>query len=857
MKRFTLKHLLIPLLLLSTALCYPGTGAVTVTNPGTVIGIMNRQSSQVVDHITIGDSNSERTRGWPHGIQWAMLDHYGPGSMMGSGMFSFNERNSTSSTGYQLGYSAANSGTDIRTYHPNAVNVHPMPDALRAYWDASLDSGSTKNHIHPKWYTLADRSVTFNNEGGSGFTYGETITGGTSGDTGIYRYQSGGTIYYNADSGDLVNGETITGGSSSTTADLTGAPATISPSVYQWPEPGIYVKSVANPVGWPTVADRTIPIGSVTGTFTNGETVTQTGTGATGVYRFESNSKMYFTYSSGTFNGSGELTGGTSGATTTPSDLPSTYTGEGLTWRVWAGVFHTGDYDAGDIPEFGWVRGYINTVQQKFWSASLQTSFVATTHSLIATQLNPEPMQYAWPADYVGGGADLQFLEVASSPNYPKALFWHELVRTGATHGWKLSQLYDVSGSDSEDALRYLEDMTDARIGHWLKSVGHRADELSQTPSAVVWLMHGVNGVTHGQSKAAFKSSTQQIILRLRAAWTLAGYDTADLGFILFPSHPVDDPGTGDEATLELYRDACVEIATSDSHVMAIDLGVATDSTELAASGMPRYDDPGTDQAHLEENNSDSDNSYSVLAQRVIQTAAVAADLTPESIADAVWKQILDDMDTVGSVGKRIGDNLDATVSSRSTFDDTTDTVDVGKISGDSGAANSLEALLDGTGADLDFDEITGSKVEITNLEPGGVAVKFSASGAGGSGLMVAASDENGSAVLLSDGSGIGVRADAGMTGLGSAVATSILETPANKIVTDGNGNVRQADVDGVSDSKFRQLLLAYVASSKTTVTDNGDGTYTYTIYQRDGVTPLLEVIHNNSGEWSDSTIDP
>ena len=75
-------------------------------------------------------------------------------------------------------------------------------------------------------YEPPDRSIAAS--GGSGsFTFGETITGGTSGAIGTFQYEDGGEVFYFAESGDLQSGETITGSDSGATRNTTAGPSTI------------------------------------------------------------------------------------------------------------------------------------------------------------------------------------------------------------------------------------------------------------------------------------------------------------------------------------------------------------------------------------------------------------------------------------------------------------------------------------------------------------------------------------------------------------------------------------------------------------------------------------------------------
>lgn len=63
------------------------------------------------------------------------------------------------------------------------------------------------------------------------------------------------------------------------------------------------------------------------------------------------------------------------------------------------------------------------------------------------------------------------------------------------------------------------------------------------------------------------------------------------------------------------------------------------------------------------------------------------------------------------------------------------------------------------------------------------------------------------------------------------------------------------ASIDTVGITSLLELLLAYVASPNTTVTDNGDGTKTISIDKQDGATEKLSLTFNSKGEWTASTI--
>lgn len=83
--------------------------------------------------------------------------------------------------------------------------------------------------------------------------------------------------------------------------------------------------------------DIKLGITGSTGTFVVGETVTQSGSGATGTFGYIESGYMYVVAVSGTFAGSGTLTGGTSGATrttTSTADVTESKIAFDSTWTL-------------------------------------------------------------------------------------------------------------------------------------------------------------------------------------------------------------------------------------------------------------------------------------------------------------------------------------------------------------------------------------------------------------------------------------------------------------------------------------------------------------------------------------------
>lgn len=150
----------------------------------------------------------------------------------------------------------------------------------------------------------------FNTGGAGAFTVGEEITGGTSGARGIVTASDSGATgnvdYALKSSAQFQDAETITGAVSGKTATLDGAGLSSLVAGYD-----ADIRTM--------VVNRRFTGGTTSGTFIIGEQVTQAVTGATGFVLEDDGGTLYIQDNSGTFDGTNQLTGDTSGATNTPT----------------------------------------------------------------------------------------------------------------------------------------------------------------------------------------------------------------------------------------------------------------------------------------------------------------------------------------------------------------------------------------------------------------------------------------------------------------------------------------------------------------------------------------------------------
>ena len=155
--------------------------------------------------------------------------------------------------------------------------------------------------------TTGQHRCAFSAGGAGAFTVGEEIKT-TSGKRGIVTYSdsgASGNVEFALKSGtNFVNLDSVVG-------SVSGKIATAG-------NPTSLVAGYGTNIKVMTV-DRRFTGGTTTGAFVLGETVTQAGTGATGYFMEDDGGTIYLQVASGSFNAPGELTGGVSGATNTPT----------------------------------------------------------------------------------------------------------------------------------------------------------------------------------------------------------------------------------------------------------------------------------------------------------------------------------------------------------------------------------------------------------------------------------------------------------------------------------------------------------------------------------------------------------
>lgn len=170
-------------------------------------------------------------------------------------------------------------------------------------------------------------------------------------------------------------------------------------------------------------------------------------------------------------------------------------------------------------------------------------------------------------------------------------------------------------------SLRYmandLQQASDTTLTHYFTILRNNQNQAQKT--FVICINGGLNdrgesgaslgggAITPGDSAAAYADNYTAIRDRIRAIWTLNGWDAAsELFFITFVSHPVSTP---DDTELVSYRAAVSAAVLGASNETAVSLTDLTDYTEMDANSWYLS---GVDRSHL------SQAGYENLSVRII-----------------------------------------------------------------------------------------------------------------------------------------------------------------------------------------------------------------------------------------------
>ena len=177
--------------------------------------------------------------------------------------------------------------------------------------------------------------------------------------------------------------------------------------------------------------------------------------------------------------------------------------------------------------------------------------------------------------------------DIASPVNGPFVGYYLRAEASDVSTGVSVHTMYAKGGMSAYDMALAFESASDSMLTLYLQEAVRLQNGV---PMVVVRVCTGLNDraesmasigpdpQTPGNSPTAYADNLHAIIDRLEHAWTLAGFNTDNLFFIITPSHTV--PGD-DERPLRLYRAAANDVAKNKPRTVAVHFGALTDAVEI------------------------------------------------------------------------------------------------------------------------------------------------------------------------------------------------------------------------------------------------------------------------------------
>lgn len=163
----------------------------------------------------------------------------------------------------------------------------------------------------------------------------------------------------------------------------------------------------------------------------------------------------------------------------------------------------------------------------------------------------------------------------------------------------------EYRGGQSARTMAYdLQQASNDALTHYFSIL--RADQGVGNKTIVVCINSGLNdrnenlasvgtaALADGDSASAFIDNTRAVVDRIKAIWTLNGWDQSELFWLLQVSHPVSTP---DDAELVAYRYALEAYALYLEQAQVIDIAAVVPYADFIANGW--YANPVSDHNHL------------------------------------------------------------------------------------------------------------------------------------------------------------------------------------------------------------------------------------------------------------------
>ena len=188
----------------------------------------------------------------------------------------------------------------------------------------------------------------------------------------------------------------------------------------------------------------------------------------------------------------------------------------------------------------------------------------------------------------------------------PAFLQWMSIVRSDKLTGISFQTFYYRASFSTRDMLAQMIAWGQPALKEWLRQIRLTLTDSGQSRTPFLFSINmgmndqnipdgnaslGPNPTTPGSSSAAYKDNLTGVMNLVSAAWAALGASSADLFFLLIPSHPQTYP---DQTKLIGYRAAAVELASGN--IASVDVTKLIPATDYPGGGL--WDVP-TGSAHM------------------------------------------------------------------------------------------------------------------------------------------------------------------------------------------------------------------------------------------------------------------
>lgn len=209
--------------------------------------------------------------------------------------------------------------------------------------------------------------------------------------------------------------------------------------------------------------------------------------------------------------------------------------------------------------------------------------------------LEIEKLSISADATRAGKNVEARFSIPGYTVSGPFTGLYSRAERPNANTGISTHTLYGAGGQSAWDMAKWLIDSDDSALSQFFAETRRLQLSKKLSPIIVVYINSGFNDRNEGNkpslgpfrslsptSADAYVDNIRAIQSRITRIWSINGWDTSELFWLIVPSHRIADP---DDSVLVSYRSAIKLATINDFQTSVIDLGALMTQAQGTANG--------------------------------------------------------------------------------------------------------------------------------------------------------------------------------------------------------------------------------------------------------------------------------